>query len=436
MRPSARAGLFYGVTRFDLSPALAPFRVRSFRFQWPADTLTSWAFEMETLILGWYVLVETGSVLWLTVFGSLQYIGTLIAPMFGVVADRSGRRFVLSAMRAVYGACAAALMVLALADVLTPVLVLVIAFFSGLVRPSDISMRVALIGDTVPGGVLTNALGLSRITMDSARIAGALAGAGLFATLGIGPAYVFVLGFYAAAFALTLGVAGPRALNTDSGADSGADSGSDHAQPTASKRFAPWRELMEGLALVWNTPVVLALMCLAFLINLTGYPIVMGLLPHVAREIYAIDEIGLGHLVAAFAVGALAGSIAMTLTGGPVRQGRFMLFGIVAWYALLLIFVLQDAKWPGFWCLVVMGMAQTTSMITLSVILLNVTPARFRGRIMGVRILAVYGLPLGLLGYGTLIDAFGFVAAASVCSAASIVVVAAIAIKWRAVLWG
>src|SRR3546814_4799872 len=40
---------------------LAPFHVRSFRFQWPADLSTSWAFEMETIILGWYVLVETRS---------------------------------------------------------------------------------------------------------------------------------------------------------------------------------------------------------------------------------------------------------------------------------------------------------------------------------------------------------------------------------------
>ena len=42
---------------------LAAFRVKSFRFQWPADLLTSCAFEMETLILGWYVMVDTGSVL-------------------------------------------------------------------------------------------------------------------------------------------------------------------------------------------------------------------------------------------------------------------------------------------------------------------------------------------------------------------------------------
>ena len=76
--------------------ALAPFRVRNYRFQWPADLLTSWAFEMETLILGWYVLVETGSVLLLTVFASLNYVGTLIAPMFGVVGDRIGHRDLLA----------------------------------------------------------------------------------------------------------------------------------------------------------------------------------------------------------------------------------------------------------------------------------------------------------------------------------------------------
>jgi hypothetical protein len=64
-------------------------RIRSFRFQWSADLLTSWAFEMETLVLGWYVMVNTGSVLWLTVFGSLQYVGTLAAPMVGVLGARS-----------------------------------------------------------------------------------------------------------------------------------------------------------------------------------------------------------------------------------------------------------------------------------------------------------------------------------------------------------
>ena len=69
----------------SMRSALTPFRVRSYRFQWPADLLTSWALEMEFLILGWYVLVETGSVVLLTLFGALQHGGTLIAPILGVV---------------------------------------------------------------------------------------------------------------------------------------------------------------------------------------------------------------------------------------------------------------------------------------------------------------------------------------------------------------
>ena len=88
--------------RTDRSLTFAPLRVRSFRFQWPADLLTSWAFEMETLILGWYVMVGTGSVLLLTTFGSLQLLGTLAAPMFGVLGDRLGGRAMLCGMRASY----------------------------------------------------------------------------------------------------------------------------------------------------------------------------------------------------------------------------------------------------------------------------------------------------------------------------------------------
>src|SRR5215813_4393892 len=70
---------------------LSVFRVRSFRFQLPADLLTSWAFQMETLILGWFVMVHTGSVLLLTLFASLQFAGTLTSPLFGVLGDPAGR---------------------------------------------------------------------------------------------------------------------------------------------------------------------------------------------------------------------------------------------------------------------------------------------------------------------------------------------------------
>ena len=166
----------------------APFRVRSYRFQWPADLATSWAFEMETLILGWYVLVETGSVVMLTVFASLQHLGTLIAPMFGVVGDRIGARNILCTMRGFYGLLAGIVMVLAYAGLLSPTYVLISATLLGMVRPSDIGMRAALVGETMPPGQLMGAMSVQRTTMDSARIAGALTGASLVAAMGIGPA--------------------------------------------------------------------------------------------------------------------------------------------------------------------------------------------------------------------------------------------------------
>src|SRR5256885_16297794 len=102
------------MTLLSSSAMLAPFQVRSFRFQWPADLLTSWGIEMENLVLGWYILVETDSVLALTLFWALQYLGTLLAPMFGMVGDRIGHRTLLWAMRAAYALVAAAVTALAM----------------------------------------------------------------------------------------------------------------------------------------------------------------------------------------------------------------------------------------------------------------------------------------------------------------------------------
>ena len=276
--------------------ALAPFRVRNYRFQWPADLLTSCAFEMETLVLGWYVLVETKSVVLLTVFASLTYVGTLIAPMFGVAGDRIGHRDLLAMMRAAYAVLAATLMTLALTGYLTPLYVFIIAAIMGLVRPSDLGVRGALVATIMPHDQLIGAISVSRTTMDTARIAGALSGAGLFAALGMGPAYIAIVSLYVVAMLLTLCVVAPPKPHPAESGDSAA-------------RRSPLRDLKEGMAYVWTTPRMRAAVWIAFLANLTAYPMSNGLLPYIAREIYGTSQTGLGYLSASFAVGSLAGSI-------------------------------------------------------------------------------------------------------------------------------
>jgi hypothetical protein len=54
---------------------------------------------------------------------------------------------------------------------------------------------------------------------------------------------------------------------------------------------------------------------------------------------------------------------------------------------------------------------------------------------MGVRMLAIYSLPLGLLAAGNLIGEIGFVATASLYAAIGLLVMAIIALHWRAELW-
>ena len=398
-------------------PALAPFRTRSFRFQWPADLCTAWALEMETLILGWYVLVESGSVMLLTVFGALQFVGTLVAPMLGVVGDRIGLRNLLALMRLCYTAFAAVLLLLALTDRLDPWAVLVVAGLCGLVRPSDIGMRSALVGATVPAPDLVSAMGISRMTMDSAKIGGALAGAGFMAAFGMAPAYMLITAIYVAGLALTLMVDGGRAAPT-----------------TAQARPSPWRDLAEGLACVWRTPAVLAAMTLAALVNLTAYPLSLGLLPYIARDVLSLDQTGLGWLAASYAFGALLGSVLMSVFGSRVRPARTMLGAALAWYLCLVGFVLSPSAPLAMALLAAAGACQSLSMLGLAILLLRSTTTQMRGRIMGVRMLAIYTLPLGMLVAGAAIPRIGYHAAALAMVGAGALMLAGIAWRWRAVL--
>ena len=402
--------------------ALAPFQVRSFRFQWPADLATSWAFEMETLILGWYVLVETGSVLLLTLFASLQHLGTLVAPMVGVMGDRIGHRNLLCGMRAVYTACALTLLTFIVTGTLTPAHVLVVATIMGLVRPSDLGMRAALVGETMPPDRLMGAMSIQRTTQDSARIAGALTGAGLVAVLGMGPAYAAVAAFYVISILLTLKAGDahptPRA-----------------APQMAAARVSPWRDLKVGAAYIWSTPHLRVVMGFAFLLNLTAFPLFNGLQPYVAKEIYGTDQTGLGYMVAGAAFGALAGSLVLTRFGHNVAPARMMLVFCALWYALLLAYSHTTHLAAGVPVLVLAGMAQSLGMVTMSALLLRACDAQYRGRLMGIRMLAVYGNIPGLLISGPLIASFGYPLTATLYCALGLLFTLFVAVRWHQHLW-
>ena len=86
--------------------------------------------------------------------------------------------------------------------------------------------------------------------------------------------------------------------------------------------------------------------------------------------------------------------------------------------------------------LLVVGVSQSFTMVTMSVLLLGVTSPELRGRVMGLRSLAVYGLPIGLLASGAVAERFGAPMAFLINGGAGIILTVAIATRlkglWRA----
>ena len=112
-------------------------------------------------------------------------------------------------------------MAFAFAGAVTPLIVLIIATLDGMVRPSDLGVRSALVAETMPSDRLIGAMSIARTTTDSARVAGALAGAGVFAVFGMGPAYVIITLFLLWLGALLMlgdrGAAAARLARDDAG---------------------------------------------------------------------------------------------------------------------------------------------------------------------------------------------------------------------------
>ena len=371
---------------------LAPFAARSFRFQWGSDMTTSAGFEMENLILGWYVLVETGSPFLLAVVAALQYGGTLLAPGLGVVADRVSRRTLILTMRAGCALIAATAAALGLAGWLEPWHAFVIAGLGGFFRPLDMMMRFSLLADTIPPRLLMNASGFQRLTLDAPRIVGALAGAGIMAAFGVGQAYAAVAAFYLLATLIGFGISPPPIGRPELSAGS------------AAARFAS--EFGRGLAYMRSSGIIRYLLFLALLANLLAFPCVLGLLPAVARVLYEVDANGLAQLIVAFSAGAFLASTVLAVA--RLRPpATVMAVGLAVWLGLLAVLAFTGSHAHGMAVLVLIGFAQSLAMTSMGAVLLMVTAPAYRGRVMGVRMLAVYGNAVGLLLGGALIEWMG-----------------------------
>ncbi len=397
---------------------LSVFGIRSFRFQWSADAMNTWGSEMETLILGWYILVATDSPFLVGLLGALRFSGTITAPLIGVIADRTNRKQMLIFLRIGTGLSSMVLLILAVTGLIQPWHVFIVAGFSGLLRPADNVLRQSLIADTVPRRLLMNASGFARTTQDSARIVGALLGATLLSRLGLGWALTAVSLFYAFSVFFGLGIRSvPSTLQIN-------------------KRMNPLTDMKQGAKYIMNSSALQPIMFLAFLVNATAFPFTNGLLPVVARDVYGHDENGLAVMVATFAAGALVGSLLMAAVVKFSHPERFMMLAMVVWHVLLILFAQTQSNTWGLPALALIGASVSFCMITMSVVLLTFAKFEMRGRVMGVRMLAVYALPMGMVIGGWLIEQYGVTVTITGYAVVGLLAIALSLFKWPELITG
>ncbi len=348
---------------------------------------------MQVVAINWHVYLLTKSPLALGFVGLTRVVPLVAFSLLGgVVADRYDRRRVMTATQIAMTAVALGLWgTTALHRESLWVLYSLNALSAAAVA-FDGPSRQALIPRLVPHEDLPGALSLNLSVFQASLIGGpALAGL-LIAHAGAGTrglASIYLLN--AASF---LAVIYALATMHTSGA----------ASPEAGK--APMESaLREGLRFVFTTPLMVWTMGLDFLA--TFFSGATSLLPIFADQVLKVGARGYGILAAAPAVGALAGSLYLSLRPLPSRQGRLFLWSVAAYGVATVVFGFSRSFWLTLVALAGVGLSDAISTVIRQTLRQFITPDRLRGRMTSVNMIFFMGGPqLGELEAGFVASLF------------------------------
>jgi predicted MFS family arabinose efflux permease len=405
------------VARFGLS-GLSPFaalRARDYRFIISAQVFSLWAMEMEALVLAWFVLADTGSPLQLGLLGAARFGGIFLSPIYGAVVDRFDRRSILIAVRGYNLLLAIGFTILVLTGSLQVWHAYVFVSIGSVGRMLGVVANDALTADAVDQSTLSSAMGLMRASLDISRVLGSLLGGVMLASIGLGTAYVTVTFLYATAAALAFAI-------------------SIRSVPGARDGGTYLSQITGGIAYIRGKSLIAALIFYVFLTEFTVFPLVNDLMLVVARDLHGLDADGAGIMRAVASGGALTGSI---LAGGfrnTLRPGRSLIVATIIWHLLTLAIAPSPSYGLTLGLFFAWGMFGGVAFVMLMVGLLAETPGPFRGRVLGLRGLAIFGLPAGLVLGGWLAETFSVETMLIVHGALGLGLVALAYLIWPA-LW-
>ena len=363
-------------TRF---PAL---RSRNYRLLWLGQGISGVGSTMQVWAINWQLYALTHHALALGLIGLFRVIPIILFSLLGgTVADAWDRRKVMLMTQTTLAVVAAALGLLTVTHQMTASHIYLLTVVGAAAMAFDNPARQALIPSLVPREDFASAIALNSIVLRTATIAGPMAAGLLIARGGLVDTYwINAFSFLAVIAALLLMrlPAGAALQDTEAG-------------PEAEKSRVSLAALTEGLRFVWQTPILVWTLSLDFLA--TFFSSANALLPIFAKDILHAGARGYGVLAAAEAVGALGAGLVLSLGRPIVRQGKVVLWAVVAYGLATIVFGASRLFWLSWLALAAVGVADSVSTVLRQTIRQLVTPDRLRGRMTSVNMIFFMGGP-------------------------------------------
>ena len=342
--------------------AYAAFSSRNFSFLIAGTTLSQLGQQMLAIVVGWDLYQATKSPVVLGNVGLVQVIPVLLFTFAaGNVADRYDRRRTAVITQIVVASLG---FVLAGAGVYRGVpLIYSALFLSATARAFQWPVNSAMLPQTVPPEVLTNAISWSGTGREFATVGGPAIAGGLLAVFGSESVYLVQ------AICSVLAVACFWSLRL---------------APVKFERVTSngWQTAIEGLKFVWREKLILSALSLDLLAVFFGGAV--ALLPIFAEDILKVGATGLGWLRAAPAIGAGLMSLYLAHHSG-IRRGGIVLLVSVAMFGVATIgFGLSTAAWLSFLMLFLTGVFDAVSVVLRISLVQTRTPDELRGRVAAV----------------------------------------------------
>jgi len=338
---------------------------------------------MQSLAQSWLIYRLTGSPLLLGLVGFVSQVPVLgFGLLGGVLADRWPRHRLLLITQTLSLLQAMTLAGLTLSGHITIGWIMGLAAVLGLINALDMPVRQSFIADLVPRADLPSAIGLNSSAFNAARIIGPSVAGFLVAAVGEGVCFLVNALSFLAVIGCLLVMEVPQKAKA--------------AQAHAIIFLA------EGLRYARSTPHVRAVLALIAVLSLTAMPYTV-LLPVFAGTVLHTDANGLGWLMAATGMGALAGALRIARRGTIRGLGRLIAGATVLFGVSLLALAASTALWFSIPVLLAVGYGMITGMAGCNTLLQSLVPDHLRGRVMSLYTLFFLGMaPIGSLMAGAL----------------------------------